>query len=404
MRILKWFAWIVAAIAGLVAALIVGAVLLLWSDHGNPTTLPAPSGPFAVGRVNYEWVNPSAPEPFAPSADFKQTVIGWVWFPAVASSSDATVEYFPAAWREALEQAEGWPNRTLFSRDLALVHPHSLADATVSPAQAKYPVVIFRAGLGALTTEYAALAEDLASHGYIVVGIDAPYRTWLVVMSDGRVIRRPDSANPETLPEAQAVQLATQLEGDWQADFAFSLDQLQKMNTSDARFAGHLDLDHVGVMGHSLGGATAAQFCHDDARCKASVDIDGRPFGSVIQEGVNRPFMFLMSDHSRETDAESREIMGEIAQIYQRLPPASRWQIAIRGTDHFSFTDQLLIRNQRIIWLMHNRHIIGTDGPRGLAVASGCLRDFFDVYLKGASAQELEGEFRSYPEVEFQEK
>jgi predicted dienelactone hydrolase len=32
-----------------------------------------------------------------------------------------------------------------------------------------------RAGGGGLTTDYTTLAEDLASHGYIVVGFDAPY-------------------------------------------------------------------------------------------------------------------------------------------------------------------------------------------------------------------------------------
>ena len=83
----------------------------------------------------------------------------------------------------------------------------------------------------------------------------------------------------------------------------FALDQLERLNTSDpsGRFLGRLDMQRVGVFGHSLGGATALQFCHDDSRCKAGIDVDGAPLGNVIAEGVTQPFMFLLSDHSGES-------------------------------------------------------------------------------------------------------
>jgi pimeloyl-ACP methyl ester carboxylesterase len=57
----------------------------------------------------------------------------------------------------------------------------------------------------------------------------------------------------------------------------FIVDQLGKLNNADTpeRFAGRLDLQRLGLLGHSLGGASIAQFCHDDSRCKAAVDVDG---------------------------------------------------------------------------------------------------------------------------------
>jgi predicted dienelactone hydrolase len=101
----------------------------------------------------------------------------------------------------------------------------------------------------------------------------------------------------------------------WIADIAFVLDRLERLNSSDAsgKFAGRLDMSRVGIFGHSFGGATAAQFCHEDSRCKAGVDVDGTPHGSVIQAGINRPFLFLLSDHSRESDPESHHILANIA-------------------------------------------------------------------------------------------
>ncbi len=60
--------------------------------------------------------------------------------------------------------------------------------------------------------------------------------------------------------------------------------------------------DQALVVENSFGGATAAQFCHDDPRCKAGIDVDGAPFGSVGREGLHQPFMFLLSDQSHGSD------------------------------------------------------------------------------------------------------
>ena len=76
------------------------------------------------------------------------------------------------------------------------------------------------------------------------------------------------------------------------------------MNERDpsGRFTGRIELGAVGVVGHSFGGAAAAQFCHDDGRCRAGIDLDGRLFGSVVREGIGQPFLFLLSDHGSHVD------------------------------------------------------------------------------------------------------
>ncbi len=101
---------------------------------------------------------------------------------------------------------------------------------------------------------------------------------------------------------------------------------LERLNASDAsgKFTGRLDMTRVGVFGHSFGGAAAALFCHEDSRCKAGIDVDGAPHGSVIQAGINRPFMFLLSDHSHESGPESSQVGANIQSIYDRLPPDGR--------------------------------------------------------------------------------
>ena len=203
-----------------------------------------------------------------------------MWYPAVPTASAKSSEYLPEYWRRALEQHEGFILSKLLSRDLARVETHSWTDADVSPAQPTYPVVLLRAGGGGLSSDYTSIAEDLASHGYFVVSFDAPYRTAIMGFPDGRVITRSVRDDVERMPHAEAVHFANGLVNAWVADEKFVLDKLRRLNEGDSasNFKGRLDLQEVGVAGHSLGGATAAQFCHDDDRCRAGIDIDGHAF------------------------------------------------------------------------------------------------------------------------------
>ena len=150
--------------------------------------------------------------------------------------------------------------------------------------------MIMRAGASLEVWNYSTLAEDLASHGYVVVGFDAPYRTMVVPFPDGRVTTRIAENNPERSPERAGQDrdlCANRLLNAWTADMAFVLNRLEQLNASDAsgKFMGRLDMTRVGVFGHSFGGAAAALFCHEDSRCKAGIDVDGAPHGSVIQAG-----------------------------------------------------------------------------------------------------------------------
>jgi len=160
-------------------------------------------------------------------------------------------------------------------------------------------------------------------------------------------------------------------------------------------------MTRVGVFGHSFGGATAAQFCHDDHRCKAGIDIDGAPFGSVVREGLRQPFMFILSDHGDTSDPVSRQILANIQSIYDRLPADGRLRIAIRGAFHFTFSDDGALLKSRIVrGVLRLLGKLGIDGRRQLAVTAYCLHSFFDAYLKGASVSGLKISSPLYPEIQ----
>ena len=91
---------ILLAVIGI--AVLLGLLLL---DHNRDTTLPTPTGPFAVGRTTYAWSDASQADPLAPQPGTKRELLAWIWYPAAPPQPSQTVDdYLPAPWRTALKE------------------------------------------------------------------------------------------------------------------------------------------------------------------------------------------------------------------------------------------------------------------------------------------------------------
>jgi dienelactone hydrolase len=400
-RLLRWILTSLAALA--IAGFLCIATLLasIWLDHRLGTTLPTPTGSFAVGRTRSTWTG-ETPDALAASPGIGRVVIAWSWYPAAVAPGAPTADYLPAAWRDAMDTYAPSRLMKLITRNPGRVRTHSTADADVSPRRPAYPVVILRAGASAQVTSYSTLAEDLASHGYVVVGIDAPYRTGLVVLPDGRVVTRTPQNDPELYTGEEFERVGARLLAAWTSDMAFALDRLADLNAADpsGRFTGRLDLTRVGALGHSFGGAQALQFCHEDARCTAGIDVDGAPVGSVIQAGVRQPFLFIESEHADSEPGKS-QVEADLRSIYDRLPPQRRVRVRIRGANHFLFSDDgALLKSHVLMRILRLLHVVGMQGPRQLTVTAYCVRTFFDAYLAGESDTPPAMASPLYPEIQ----
>ncbi len=367
-------------------------------------TLPVPAGPYAVGRAILDWIDDATVDTLAPVPGTKRELLVWIWYPAAAGRSGAVDDYLPAPMRAAARP--GWGPLALLTRDLSKVHGHSLRNPEVSARQRAYPVAILRAGASAGVWTYSTLAEDLASQGYIVVGFDAPYRTFAVAFPDGRVLRRTPENNPELCEgqaPAQRDACVKKTLTAWTGDIGFALDRLAQVNASDpaGKFTGRLDMARVGIFGHSFGGAAALQFCSEDSRCKAGIDLDGAPFGSVVREGLHQPFLFVLSDQVRSADPESREVAGNIQSIYSRLPADGRLRVVINGANHFLFSDDgALLKSRILMGALRLFGMVRIDGRRQLAATAYCVRSFFDAELNGEGVSRIRIPSALFPEIQ----
>ncbi len=166
-----------------------------------------------------------------------------------------------------------------------------------------------------------------------MVGLNHPYDVAAVALEDGRVAQFASDYWPMDFAARQAVTAARIAER--VTDVRFVLDQLEALAAAGEHpLAGRLDLERVGILGHSLGGITAAQACAADARLRACLNLDGvqagGPFGAEAEPALPaQPFMFITKEAGLNPRGEA--LWGQLA------GPAYLHVVA--GAAHDDFTD-----------------------------------------------------------------
>ena len=309
----------------LVVGVILGGIALLTA---LVPSLPKPSGPHSVGSVIFRWTDTSRAETLTSDPSDRRQVVAQAWYPTDATRGRA-VPYFEAQGHLP-STISGLPSFMFAS--FGSVKTHAILAAPVSGAQRTWPVLLFSPGLSIPREEYTALCADLASRGYVVVALSVPYESSVTVLQGGKVVGQtthPDVAGPPPHPALERL-IAIRA-----ADASFALDQLGRLAQVEpgSPLAGHLDLHHVGIVGHSLGGATAVQVMAGDPRFKVGVNLDGKLFGKEPDTRLNRPFLWIQSPGSQTeeyTNGRDRFFAGQ---------GDDATLLTIRKSVHLGFTD-----------------------------------------------------------------
>ncbi len=335
-------------------------------------SLPAPTGPYPVGISDWQLDDLHRVDPWTGK---NRELLVQIWYPAAGRPTSQTAVWMPPGGRA--EQTDYLTQLGVPSGSWTLAPSYSHRDTPAPADGRKFPVLLNSPGMDDTTGWSTAQAEDLASHGYIVVAINHTHEAFAVQFPDGHTehSRVPLDSPQHVLSD---LLLPTRV-----ADARFVLDRLAAATEHPdstglpQHLAEDLDLSKVGMFGHSLGGSTTAQTMHDDHRIRAGVDLDGPILGSVAADGLDRPLLMLASDTSPwfgNPGWESRWAANTGIKIPLR----------IAGTRHMSLCDQQVILTQLsaagLLDPAKKTEAVGTiDAARSTDLQRAYLLAYFDA-------------------------
>lgn len=376
---------------------------------------PEPTGPNTIGTTSYHWVDADRPEILGPNPGGPRELMVQVWYPAKPVAGEPS-PYIPDADTviPALARIFGLPSLAL--NHLRGVTTHAVDNAPAASDAERYPVVLMMSGLGGFRQSTTFLAEELVSHGHIVVGIDLTYAAAAVAFPDGRAAEmssieemKPLAAQsylpaPEA-PVVNGVRLEHGMIPFLGEDVSFVIDQLERLDGAGAGpVAGRLDLDRLGVAGVSLGGLVGGEVARVDPRIRAALLMDVAVPLQTVEAGLDVPTMWIT--RPPEAMRAERERMGgwpeaeieahhrTMRQTFDTLR-ARGYFVQIPEIAHIDFTDAPLY-SPVFRWM-------GFSGPREAGyshrVIAGYAVPFFEGHLGGSGIADLDGIVAAHPEV-----
>ena len=363
-----------------VAALLVVIIILIAANafmRGQTVALPVPTGASVVGRTELALNDAARADPFGTQGRTRDLAV-WIWYPAMPGTTGTPAPYLPAPWA-MLVKGQG-----PLSQDLRVVRTNSIANA---PAGVRPPVVVLMPGLGQPVASYSALAEDLASHGYAVIGIN-PIGSVDVVFPDGRVAKATSLGNVSESSVDAWYDSAARVTDVWADDAEFVVETLAARPPA----IGALDFQHVAYVGHSLGGAAAFEACNRNPACGAAVDLDGTLWTGVRSTGLDAPSLLIQAAPPGECDEFCERAAADFDTA---TATANAQRFVVAGTKHMDFSDAGLM------WGPINPLVLGSiDAERMTAITRDVVRSFLDVHVRGASAATFTEATSRYAEIE----
>lgn len=316
----------------------------------------APTGPYAVETKSVTFVDDSRVDPFSKTGENRKLTVQF-WYPDVDEGTDT------------------------------------------------FPLAVFSHGAFGYRGSNISTYEDLASNGYVVCSIDHSYHAFFAKHTDDTMT----FVNTAFLNDAVNItngdydeQTTYNKTHEWLAlctgDMNFVLNEILN-NTEDKipeSVSSLIDKDKIGLFGHSLGGAAAAQIGRERPDVDAVIVIDGTMIGEEIgfeggqailtSEVYPVPLLNLYNDIHYE---DARELGTAYNNLSASAHAVEAYDVVIRGSGHLNFTDLPLFSPT----LARKLGTGEVDSRYCIEKMNQIVLDFFNHTLKDAGPLQLQTEY-----------
>ncbi|KAJ5772648.1 hypothetical protein N7520_003177 [Penicillium odoratum] len=358
--------------------------------------LPSSTGPCDVTLHTRELVDLSRIDPYDPKGG-KRSIMVTAFTPvncgtvlATSYIPNATASYYDKLFKSL---GLGLPPGTFESLRI-----QTQQQSPLSRRRGNYPVVLFTPAVGFSRLMYTSLLQDIASNGLAVVSVDHPYDAAIVEFPDGRTVLGVLGNISTDAEYVSAMDVRVQ-------DMRFLLDQIHDEKVIGDIFplslenSSLLSLDRVTIVGHSFGGATAAQAILVDNRFVGGINLDGKMYGSVLDKGLSSPFLlFGNANHTQATDSSWATFWS-----HQR---GWKLELQLAQSKHYSFSDFPVLADALSI-SEEAREVVqasytGTiGGLRAKDVVALYIIATLRYFIYGHKSDLLSGPSVTYPDVTF---
>ncbi|MNO50159.1 isoform II [compost metagenome] len=226
--------------------------------------------------------------------------------------------------------------------------------ASQQKSKRAYPIIIYSPALGLDRDMYIYNIQALVKQEFIVVTVSAAYEAMFTVCPSGEFINQ-----SETMRKIQATDYNElhHLISIRKKDIQYVLDYLSDLNAKDKNFMGSFNMDKIGMIGHSIGGATALNLTMEDDRIKAVVLLDASLHLYIEnEEKHNSVPILLLRQKASALEALSNILQEKIANDFIKGQEKlfMNWSgyksfLKIESATHMSFSDMPLFEEDETL-------------------------------------------------------
>ncbi len=381
-------------------------------------SFPEPSGSFSIGLQSIYLEDQTRQEVLTKQdGDYRKLTVH-IWYPSDQKITNPK-RYMDQGYAEAFVESKNMPSFIATHFDLTEIHTQKSLPITKNN---QLPVIVLSHGLLWNCEVYTSIIEEIVSQGYIVVGIDHIYESFLTEYKgkklqwsqenidymnkelDFNLIEKKMDlalhAKDSLLRTTSTYEIIQELPyfkslDRWSNDISFVIDQLEIINRDPNGFLfKKLDIDRIGLLGHSWGGAAVAQNASENKRIKAVINMDGAQFGRLIDTTLHTPLLVMYADR------DYKKFFTPNFYVYEKVAKNDFFEATIASTGHANFGDLSY-------WTKVNSLTeTGSIAPKRMTqVTNELILHFFDKYIKGEHIDMIQSFSKdSYPEVSISQK
>lgn len=281
------------------------------------------------------------------SSDMGRSIIISLFYPAETNAESPTVSSYARLFDPCAEMALA----SLKEMGADEEHIKSIGIPVVNQAEPMYtaekrPVILYVPAFGIVRDMYMFQIENLVKQGFIVVTIGATDESMFSIYPDGRFIRQ---AGKMSSIESTDTVLWDELLQTRVEDILYTAAHLQELESC---FSSPLmDMERIGLVGHSLGGAAVFEAVKRKADFRAAILLDPSFHLLHLQEGADIATPFLVMRQEKCTHEElkpqfSEVILNPFVDGYEGLYyylSGYKSCLKVEGANHMTFSDVPLL-------------------------------------------------------------